>query len=369
MADLAGDLAPLQYYVEGEAPHGIADSFLYGVSMNKIAAPIDELGNLFVLPSGSDAITEEILRSPRWAKLANGFRQEGALLLLVAPRAAAGLDTLVAATEGAVLVGDTPAPASWPVIAAARPPRPVAPTVSSVVERRQQRSETPAWARRLGVGAALLALAAVGAVWVGRAKPEDDSTVEGAAAGTAVAESETEDGAAPLASAPVANPEDSASAAAWTIQVLLTSVEDDARLEAARLADSVAGVVVSPVGAPGASARWYHVLVGAFADPAAADSALVALRTRGLLPLDAGARVARPFALLLQRDVPREAAPGLLEEMAGRGIPGYALDQGDGTARLFAGAFASPEEAESLAASLRLMGVEPTVVYRTGRAY
>lgn len=250
MADLAGDLAPLQYYVEGEAPHGIADSFLYGVSMNKIAAPIDELGNLFVLPSGSDAITEEILRSPRWAKLANGFRQEGALLLLVAPRAAAGLDTLVAATEGAVLVGDTPAPASWPVIAAARPPRPVAPTVSSVVERRQQRSETPAWARRLGVGAALLALAAVGAVWVGRAKPEDDSTVEGAAAGTAVAESETEDGAAPLASAPVANPEDSASAAAWTIQVLLTSVEDDARLEAARLADSVAGVVVSPVGAP-----------------------------------------------------------------------------------------------------------------------
>jgi hypothetical protein len=55
--------------------------------------------------------------------------------------------------------------------------------------------------------------------------------------------------------------------------------------------------------------------------------------------------------------------------MAGRGIPGYALDQGDGTARLFAGAFATPDEAESLAASLRLMGVEPTVVYRTGRAY
>lgn len=336
--------------------------------MNRIAAPIDELGNLFVLPSGSDAITEDILRSPRWTKLANGFRQEGALLLLVAPRAAAGLDTLVTATEGAVLVGDTPAPGSWPVIAAARPPRPVAPTVSSVVERRQQRSETPAWARRLGVGAALLALAAVAAVWVGRAKPTDDDRVASDAAGTAIAAAGSPDGAA-AAAVPVANPQDSANAAIWTVQVLLTSIEDDARRESARLADSVAGVVVSPVVAAESGARWYHVLVGAFAAPGAADSALSALRSRGLLPPEAGARVARPFALLLQRDVPREAAAGLLEEMAGRGIPGYALDQGDGTARLFAGAFATPEEAESLAASLRLTGVEPTVVYRTGRAY
>ena len=369
VGDLAGDLAPLQHYVEGEAPHGIVDSFLYGVSMNRIAAPIDELGNLFVLPSGSDAVTEEILRSPRWSKLANGFRAEGALLLLVAPRASAGLDTLVEATEGAVVVGDTPVPSSWSVIAAARPPRPVAPTVSSVVERRKQRSETPAWARRLGIGVAALALAAIGAIWVGRAQTSDDATVTTDAAGTAVEAEGTSEPAPVLPAVPVANPQDSAIASRWAVDVLLTNAEDEARRESARLADSVTGVVVSPAIVPGDATRWYRVLIGAYTAPGEADSALGALRARGLLPPDAGARVARPFALLLQRDVPREAAPGLLAELAGRGIEGYALDQGDGTARLFAGAFASPDEAESLAESLRLMGVEPTVVYRTGRAY
>jgi hypothetical protein len=369
VADLAGDLEPLRHYLgEGET-HGIVDTFQYGVSINRIAAPIDELGNLFVMPSGSEAVSEEILRSPRWAKLANGFRQEGALLLLVAPRASEGLDALVTATDGAVLVGDTPVPDGWPVLGAARPPRPVSPTVSTVSERRQQRSGTPAWARRLGVGAALVALAAVGAVWVGRARPTDDAAVAGDAAGTAVSTGDLASAPAAAPVIPVSNPEDSARAATWAVEVLLASDEGKARRAAAALADSVVGVVVSPVVVSGDSARWYRVLVGAFREPAAADSALGALRGRGLVAPDGGARVARPFALLLQRDIPAEAAPGILAEMAGRGIEGYALAQGDGTARLFAGAFAAPEEAESLAASLRLMGVEPTVVYRTGRAY
>jgi hypothetical protein len=368
VADLSGDLEPLRHYLDAGETHGIVDTFQYGVSINRIAAPIDELGNLFVMPSGSDAVSGEILRSPRWTKLANGFRQEGALLLLVAPRAADGLDALVTATDGVVLVGDTPAPDAWPVLGAARPPRPVSPTVSTVSERRQQRSETPAWARRLAVGAAVVALAAVGAIWVRRARSTDESAVSTDAAGTAVPTGELASApAAPVV--PVANPEDSARASTWAVEVLLASDEAEARRIAALLADSVAGVVVSPVVVSGDSARWYRVLVGAFGEAAAADSALGALRARGLVAADGGARVARPFALLLQRDIPAEAAPGILADMAGRGIEGYALDQGDGTARLFAGAFAAPEEAESLAASLRLMGVEPTVVYRTGRAY
>ncbi|HEX6058240.1 MAG TPA: SPOR domain-containing protein [Gemmatimonadaceae bacterium] len=313
-------------------------------------------------------MTEEVLASPRWPKLAAGFRKEGALLLLVAPRASAGLDTLVGATDGAILVGDTPAPEGWPVIAAARPPRPVAPTVSSVVERRQHRSETPAWARRLGIGAAVVALAAVGAVWVGRASSTGGTTVTTDAAGTAV-DSEPPAAAAVLPAIPVANPEDSARASAWALEVLLTNAEAEAQRIASQLADSVAGVVVAPMVSAGDAERWYRVVVGAYPTPAEADSALAGMRARGLLAADAGARVSRPFALLLQRDVPREAAPGLLADMAGRGIEGYALDQGDGTARLYAGAYSMPDEAESLAASLRLMGVEPTVVYRTGRAY
>jgi hypothetical protein len=369
VADLAGDLEPLRHYVAGGETHGIVDSFQYGVSINRIAAPIDELGNLFVMPSGSDAVTEEILRSPRWTKLANGFRQEGALLLLVAPRAASGVDALVPATDGVVLVGDTPVPDGWPLLGTARPPRPPSPPVSTVSERRQQRSETPAWARRLGVGAALVGLAAIGVIWVGRARPVDDSAVATDAAGTAVPTGELANAAPAAPAIPVANPEDSARASRWAVEVMLANVEADARRMAATLADSVAGVVVTPVAVSGDSEHWFRVLVGAFADSSAADSALGALRARGLVSPDGGARVSRPFALLLQRDIPAEAAPGILTELAGRGIEGYALEQGDGTARLFAGAFAAPDEAESLAASLRLMGVEPTLVYRTGRAY
>ena len=368
VADLAGDLEPLRHYVGDGETHGIVDAFQHGVSINRIAAPIDELGNLFVMPSGSDAVTEEILRSPRWTKLANGFRQESALLLLVVPRASAGLDDLVGATDGVVAVGDTPVPDGWPVLGAARPPRPVAPAVSTVSERRQQRSETPAWARRLGIGLAVVALAAVGSVWIGRARTAADSAVASDAAGTAVPTRELAS-VSPAPATPVANPEDSARASRWAIEVLLAHDEGEAQRVASALADSTTGVVVTPLAVAGDTSHWYRVLVGAHRDSSGADSALAALRARGVLAPDAGARVARPFALLLQRDVPAEAAPGLLAAMAGRGIRGYALDQGDGTARLFAGAFAAPDEAEPLAASLRLMGVEPTVVYRTGRAY
>ena len=41
IADLVGEVAPLQSLVRGDDPHGIVDSFLYGVSLNRIARPIE----------------------------------------------------------------------------------------------------------------------------------------------------------------------------------------------------------------------------------------------------------------------------------------------------------------------------------------
>ena len=37
IGDLIGDVEPLLRLVSGDDPHGIVDSFLYGVSLNKIA--------------------------------------------------------------------------------------------------------------------------------------------------------------------------------------------------------------------------------------------------------------------------------------------------------------------------------------------
>src|SRR5207237_1366734 len=99
--------------------------FLYGVSLNKIAHPADATGNLFVLPSGSEAVaTEDVFRSDRWRRLASGFREVGALLLLVAHADTPGIDTLATMVDGVVIVGD----ASGALVDAPAPLAVIAPT-------------------------------------------------------------------------------------------------------------------------------------------------------------------------------------------------------------------------------------------------
>jgi len=86
VGDLIGDVAPIRELVTDDDPHGLTDAFLYGVSLNKIARQIDTVGNLHVLPSGSDQVVqEEILRNERWRRLASGFHEAGALLLIATP--------------------------------------------------------------------------------------------------------------------------------------------------------------------------------------------------------------------------------------------------------------------------------------------
>ena len=107
IADLLGEAEPLQSLVHADDPHGIVDSFLYGVSLNRIAYPVDDAGELFVMPSGTEPIDyEDLFLNPRWRRLAAGFREVGALLILAAPANAPHLRQLVDATDGAVLVGD-----------------------------------------------------------------------------------------------------------------------------------------------------------------------------------------------------------------------------------------------------------------------
>ena len=74
--DLIGDVPPLRDLITDDDPHGITDSFQYGVSLNKIARQIDTVGNLHILPSGSEPVVhEDILRNGRWRRLASGFHE------------------------------------------------------------------------------------------------------------------------------------------------------------------------------------------------------------------------------------------------------------------------------------------------------
>ena len=53
IADLAGELPELQSLVRGDDPHGIVDSFLYGVSLNKIARPMLDTDNVFLMTTAA----------------------------------------------------------------------------------------------------------------------------------------------------------------------------------------------------------------------------------------------------------------------------------------------------------------------------
>jgi hypothetical protein len=105
LGDLLGDAEPIQQLLNGGDPHGLADSFVYGVSLNKIAHAVPQYGDLYVLPSGSEVPAyEDIFTTSRWKRLAAGFRETGALLVVAAPASAAHVADVVGLSDGAVLV-------------------------------------------------------------------------------------------------------------------------------------------------------------------------------------------------------------------------------------------------------------------------
>ena len=411
IADLVGELPVLHRHVTGDDPHGISDSFNFGVSLNKIAYPVEGAGELFVMPSGSDAIqTEAIYRSGRWRRLATGFREVGALLLIVAPAEAEGLDELIASTDGAVAVGDVVLPHSS--VVAARLPLP-APAVQSAprrlparpaadvaggTDRRNaaRRSSTPRWAAI--TAALLLVLGAGAAAWYWfrpNALPfaglVDSAAVANETASAGSVELQAADSAGstvlpagpapdptdttpveaisePIVAARVANPADSANGSAWGVEIVATNTQSGAIFKLIEEAGVLPAATYAPV-SRGGERLWFYVVSGAYANRSGADSLLRALRANGTMARGAGQVRRLPYALLVQTGVSRENAPALVAAFIARELPVYALLQPDGSASLFAGAFESPEQAGLLAAALRARSVEPKVVYRIGRTF
>ena len=69
LGDLLGEAPPIQALVRGDDPHGLVDSFVYGVSLSKIAQQVPESGELFVMPTGTGPVDyEELFGSDRWRR-------------------------------------------------------------------------------------------------------------------------------------------------------------------------------------------------------------------------------------------------------------------------------------------------------------
>jgi hypothetical protein len=381
VGDLVGDNPSLRSLVRDEDPHGITDSFLYGVSLNKIGYAVEGTENLYVMPSGTDPhIDEEILRSARWTRVAAGFGEVGALLLLVAPWDSKGLGDLIDKLDGAVLVKDADLPAAPTALVLARVASPT-PTLKIPLHRisaraaswKQHRWFYPALGAIALVFIASLGLALVLAR-VGQSARQPARVVAKAPPVPAPAPTPPPPRPPPetLYVAPPANVNDSASAAAFTVELLVANTAEGANLFVRKNGAALPAAAVSPVAIDLERSKWYKVTAGAYTRRDQADSLLRALRNSGVLRDSAGSVTMAPLALIVD-SVPTQggivdAVRGAVDKYTARGLAVYALMQNDGGALIYAGAFSRADQSAELIRTLRSAGLKPVLVYRTGSA-
>jgi hypothetical protein len=392
VGDLVGDIPSLRSLVKDEDPHGITDSFLYGVSFTKIGYPVEGTENLYVMPSGTDPqIDEEILRSPRWTKLAEGFSAAASLLLLVVPSDSPGLSDLIDQLDGAVLVKDVELAAAPSALVLARVASPT-PTLKiplhSITARAANwriTARAAAWRRHrwfypsLAVIALVLIAALGGAIMLARVGVTRRSAAVVPVRPVVVKPIPAPTPPPPrpppetLYVAPPANVNDSASAAVFAVELLVANTAEGANLFVRKNGAALPAAAVSPVVFGPERSTWYEVTAGAYTTRNQADSLLLALRGSGIIRDTTGVSVTRrPLALVVD-SVPTQggiadAVTAALDKYAARGLQVYALMQDDGGALIYAGAFARPDQAAPLIRTLRGAGLKPVLVYRTGSA-
>lgn len=404
VADLVGDVAPLLSAVNAgpdDDAHGIADSFLYGVSLNKIARPIGAAGSVFVMPSGTESVAlEAVYNNERWRRLAAGFQQVGALLLLVAVRDVPGFEALCEYVGALLPVGERTAPALGEVRVLWLAPPPPPPEELRKVERAKTVAAEDEGQRRSRLFASLAAAAAVvlALLWswptlqarfFSEAAPggaaADSAVAVGSDAGTlenpdlvavdtvAVAEapaltaSDTGPARTRAGALVVVNPEDSASTAQFAVYFVNANTLEQAQPPAA--VQALGAVAISPVLDGASNARWFRVTVGAGTDSAQAVALLMRLRDAGEVGATSGSILRLPYGFRLERGLAVSTVPQSLTRWTQRGIYAYALRQTDGTVTLYTGAFRTPAQATLLADSLQQAGIPPTLAYRTGRTF
>lgn len=394
VGDLVGDVAALRIGGD-EDPHGLSDCFQYGVSLNRIARPLPGSRNVFVMPCGSEgAMPEDVMRHERWQRLVSGFREMDALLLLVASPHAAGLQALGRATEGAVAVG-APELGGIPTLARVRSPR----AASRAVPEDRTASDEVVTATAVAAGAvpvpdrvvdpARTAVPTVRRRWPLAAAAAAVLVVAGGLGGTALFRARSNgqpdtdprtiaaipdssrgavESAPESAATVVANPQDSASAAAFAVEVVKANTEAAALAHLRGESERLPALTVAPIVLSDGS-RWYRVLSGAFPNSIAAESLLMRLRGTPVLASDPGSIVHAPYALLALADADSTSARAEIARLRERGLSAYGLAQPSGRVHVYVGAFATAEDAASAETPLREAGVVPAVVYRIGRAF
>ena len=371
IADLVGGLAALgapEAPVSSGAPAaGLLDCIRDGLPISEIARPFSEDGRIFVLPSGGSNVGERlVLESARWPRLVAGFREVDALLLIVVAANAPGLPTLLSAADGVVAVDLPPVISrTFPLLATVDRPEPELLPVLPLPDRppRRVRRLSGAW---MIATVALFSASGYGLfAWrngAGRAVSSSETHL----ATPAEASASTAD---TITLSAVVNPADSANATGFTVELVAANTLAGANSSLAMRGVNLPASGLTPV-LLGADGRpWYRALTGAWRARAEAESFLSMLRDRGVVRDDVGRVLRAPYALRLVEGMPSAQVAAAIAQWEARGISAYALLQDDGRASLFAGAFETPGQSVLVALSLRDIGVEPVLAFRTGRMF
>lgn len=373
LVDLHVAAAGLEPPIPSAAP-GISEAFSEDRPLQDVTHELDP-GLFYVGPGAGPADRAWIWAHQRWGRLARGFESEGALLLLYLP--SDGLAHLSVKPDRLVLLtsddyaadrasalalaaglddgpdvivimhrpGEGRAPAPFPAIPTQRPSDRRMAAPRHPVARRP-----PASRRRTVLAAAGLGAVSVAAVLLLRS----DRAATAAADANAVR--------APDLVAGVRPPDDSLF---YAVQVAAFKSGEAALAQAASYDDAAGTVTVAPVRL-GQLDTWHRLLVGAFATPAAAESALAALWEAGSVERPNGTILRTPHALAVGSYPDTGAARAVATGLRARGVAAYIAWGANGTARLLVGAFETSEQARLADSMLGAAGLTATLVPRAG---
>ncbi len=357
--------------VADDAP-GVSDCFAYGVSLATAARIAAGNVRLSVIGSGTEPVDQvQMFRSRRWKAYAERLLEAGSLLLVLAPGEAETIHELIAQVDGIVLVGIDR-------VAAAPHARVIA-RISDPLMRREEKKtgEGFPWKRTLTIFASLLVIAAGVAAglkyfWL-RQPSEGPATVaaDSSAAISSTALTASSSTAAIAGIPAVLNAADSSKSSRFSVEILAANTQSGAIFTLRKYRSSIPAGTVSAIPVGPDQALWYKVIGGAFAKREDADSLLVSLRRRRIVPDGAGAVVETPLAFLVD-SIAADAGMAArvrkaVDSLSKSSISVYGLTQDDGTARIYAGAFSNAGETKQFADQLKSAGITPVLVYRTGR--
>ena len=392
LVDLSLERPVLDDEADHPAEEGIVDAFLYGVSLNHVARAQEPPGLHYIGVGTPTARPEEVWSHTRWQRLAKGFSNEGALLLLFTPPSAIPHMTLLpnalivleaTPTRGSnpmlpvnpmwfgkiplltTLVEPAPPITAVPPVATSEPDfstvedpataeEPATPDAPAGVLRHRRRT-----AKKRHVGLAALAVATLG-LWAVLRWAENDSgeSLEG------VSPTSDRSELSPVIAGTVAKPEPAETDSLfYSVQVAAFNTWDRAIEYASSIERETLTAAVTPIRV--GRRTWYRVILGALNTATAADTELKALWQSGLVEAGQGTILRTPQAF----DLGSRESVRLAREEAGRlrdrGIPAYGIQTSSG-ARILVGAFESPEQAGVAESLLTAAGLPTTLILRTG---